>query len=152
MEVKMQLEEECKNMENNKVFFKFLKENEELSLNLDSPNFSEFVKSIINKNYYVSEENISISTLNDDKNIDIDSLKNIVIEVHKKYMKDLNEFYKNIETEISTYYDDEDKLLNEIEEYVRQEKSKDIVEKSEIKNDIEKSKLIEEKVLVGVGE
>ena len=30
----MQLEEECKNMENNKVFFKFLKENEELSLNL----------------------------------------------------------------------------------------------------------------------
>jgi len=139
-------------MENNKVFFKFLKENEELSLNLDSPNFSEFVKSIINKNYYVSEENISISTLNDDKNIDIDSLKNIVIEVHKKYMKDLNEFYKNIETEISTYYDDEDKLLNEIEEYVRQEKSKDIVEKSEMKNDIEKSELIEEKVPVGIGE
>lgn len=149
----MQLEEECKNMENNIVIFKFLKEHEELALNLDSPNFSDFVKNIINKNYVVSEENISIYTHNDDKNIDIDSLKCIVIEVHEKYMKDLDEFYKNIETEISTYYDDEDKLLNEIEEYVRQEKSKDIIEKVESENDIDNGKLIEEeKVAVGVGE
>lgn len=148
----MQLEEECKNMENNIVIFKFLKENEELSLNLDSPNFSEFVKNMINKNYNVSEENISTYTLNDNKHIDIDSLKSIVIEVHEKYMKDLDEFYKNIETEISTYYDDEDKLLNEIEEYVRQEKSKDIIEKVESKNDIDESELVEEKVAVGVGE
>lgn len=123
----MQLKEECKNMENNIVTFKFLTEDKELSLDLDSPNFSDFVKNIINKNYNVSNDNISVSLPNsNEKNIDIEALKDIVIEVHKDYNKELKDFYRNIESEISTYYDDEDKLLKEIENFVRKEESKDI--------------------------
>ncbi len=132
----MQLEEECKNMENsNLVTFKFLKEGAELSLDLDSPNFSDFVKEIINKNYKVSGDNILVSLPNsDEKNIDINTLKDIVIEVHKSYYNDLETFYRNIESEVSTYYNDDDQLLSEIEKFVKQEKSKDIpVDKIEIK-------------------
>lgn len=147
----MQLEEECKNMENdNIVTFKFLAENEELSLDLDSPNFSNFVKKIINKNYEVSDDNILVSLPNsDEKNIDITTLKDIVIEIHKNYYNDLEEFYRNIESEVSTYYDDEDQLLKEIENFVKQEKSKDIpIERFEVKSIInkesEESKLTED--------
>lgn len=133
----MQLEEECKNMENNIVIFTFLEENEQLSLDLDSPNFSEFVKRIINKNYKVSNDNILVSLSNsDEKNIDTEVLKEIVIEIHKDYNDDLKTFYENIESEISTYYDDEDKLLKEIEDFVKQEKSENVTSEALQQQDI----------------
>lgn len=144
----MQLEEECKNMANNIVVFKFRLENKELYLNLDSPNFSDFVREIINNNYNVSEKNILVSIQNDNKNIDIDSLKSIVIEVHKSYMQDLAEFYKNIEYEISTYYDDEDKLFSKIEEHIKQTEARDLSQKE----DEQYSNEDEIRVLEGVGE
>lgn len=127
----MQLEKEFKNMESNIVIFSFAKENKCIELELDAPNFSEFVKKIIIGNYEVSDDNISVVFKGpDNKNIDIETLKSIVIEVHQSYFEELNKFYENINKELMTYYSDDEELIKTIEEYI-QTISKSNFEKNE---------------------
>lgn len=115
----MQLEKEFKSMENNKAIFSFMKEDKKFELNLDSPNFSEFVKNIILNNYEVTDENIKVELeKNDDNKIDIDELKSIVIEIHKEYFDEIGKFYENIKKEIKTYYSDDEELIKYIQEYI----------------------------------
>lgn len=116
----MQLEKESKNMESNVAIFSFIKENEQIELELDAPNFSEFVKKIIINNYEVSNDNISIKLKKtDNKSIDLETLKSIVIEVHQNYSKEINKFYENIDKELQTYYSDDDEIIRVIKEYIQ---------------------------------
>ena len=117
----MQLEEECKNTENNVAVFKFNKENKILELNLDVPNFSEFVNQIVINNYDASEDNLEV-TLKSNKadGIDVNELKNIVIEIHKQYLDEISMFYNNINKEIKTYYSDDTELIYEIKKYIEE--------------------------------
>ena len=117
----MQLEEECKNMVNNIAVFKFKSENKELELNLDTPNFSNFVKEIIINNYEISESNMDVVLKNNNcDEIDVNELKNIVIEIHQQYKNEISKFYENTKDEISTYYSDDTELVNEIKKYIEE--------------------------------
>ena len=116
----MQLEKESKNMESNIAVFSFIKENKQIKLDLDAPNFSEFVKKIIINNYEVSNDNISVELeKSDNESIDLETLKSIVIEVHQNYFKEINKFYENIDKELQTYYSDDDELIRVIKEYIQ---------------------------------
>ncbi len=127
----MQLEKEYKNMESNIAIFSFKKENEQIELELDAPNFSEFVKKIIINNYEVSNDNISVELKKTDNgNIDLETLKSIVIEVHQNYSKEINKFYENIDKELQTYYSDDDELIRVVKEYI-QTTSKDNYKENE---------------------
>lgn len=117
----MQLEEECKSMVNNIAVFKFKNENKELELNLDTPNFSNFVKEIIINNYEISESNMDVVLKNNNcDGIDVNELKNIVIEIHQQYKNEISKFYENTENEINTYYSDDAELVNEIKKYIEE--------------------------------
>lgn len=132
MVARMQLEGGCENMENEELksiaIFKFKKENADVSLDLKSPNFSEFVKILIQKNYVVTKENVDVSC--DNKEVDIESLKDIVVDVHKIYGEQLALFYRNIKKEITTFYGDNEVLLSEIENYINMKEAEKIVVES----------------------
>ena len=116
----MQLEKESKSMESNIAIFSFIKENQQLELELDAPNFSEFVKKIIINNYEVSDDNISVELKkSDNENIDLETLKSIVIEVHQGYSEEINQFYENVDKELQTYYFDADELIKVVKEYIQ---------------------------------
>ena len=93
------------NNENNICVFTFVKEKQEISLNLDSPNFSEFVKEILENNYDISEENITVSC-DDNSEIDTEALKTMLINIHDDYKEELETFFTNITNDISTYADE----------------------------------------------
>lgn len=116
----MQLEKESKSMESNIAIFSFIKENQQLELELDAPNFSEFVKKIIINNYEVSDDNISVELKkSDNENIDLETLKSIVIEVHQGYSEEIKQFYENVDKELQTYYFDDDELIKVVKEYIQ---------------------------------
>ena len=107
-------------MESNIAIFSFIKENQQLELELDAPNFSEFVKKIIINNYEVSDDNISVELKkSDNENIDLETLKSIVIEVHQGYSEEINQFYENVDKELQTYYFDADELIKVVKEYIQ---------------------------------
>lgn len=117
----MQLNEEFKNMENNIAKFKFKKENKELELELDTPNFSNFVRELITNNYEVTSENIEILLEGNENNeIDINELKNIIIEIHGQYSDEILKFYENTKNEINTYYSDDTKIIEELHTYIEE--------------------------------
>lgn len=121
----MQLEKEFKNMVNNVAIFKFNKENKILELELDTPNFSNFVREIIVNNYEVTQENIKVSFKEEENNtIDIDELKRIIIEIHKQYVDEISKFYEYTKNTIQTYYESDEDIVKEIKKYINEFSSK----------------------------
>lgn len=117
----MQSNEEFKNMVNNIAIFRFKKENKELELELDTPNFSTFVRELITNNYEVTSDNIEVLLKEKANNeIDITELKNIVIEIHKQYSDEISDFYENTRNEIATYYSDDTKIIEELQAYIEE--------------------------------
>lgn len=110
-------------MENNneevKCIFKFKEEDERLELNLNSPNFSDFIKKIIENNYKVTEDNIEIICEGDD-DLDLEELKKVLIKVHMEYEDEISTFFENINEEINTYYSETD-IPSKIEEHLSED-------------------------------
>lgn len=102
-------------MENNNILeFKFIKENSSLKIDLNSPNFSDFVRQIISENLEVSDENIELEFDKENIDVDIEQIKKIIIEIHSKYESEIKQFYSNIKEDIKTYYDDNEKISKAI--------------------------------------
>ena len=70
------------------------------------PDLAKLIHEIVAYNLHVTKENIDISTEN--KEFDKDEFLDILINVHEEFMLEIEQFYQNIQQDISTYYSDEE--------------------------------------------
>ena len=95
----------------NKINLKFRNEDLEYDLDYDQPNLTELVRFIIQNGISVSQDNLVIES--NVAGFDCNEFRDILIEVNDEFKEELQQFYTNIKTEITTYYED-DKLAEAI--------------------------------------
>lgn len=105
MEEKLQFIGEWKSMEND-LNIKFMQEKKEICINILQPDLAKLIHEIVAYNLHVTKENIDISAEN--KEFDKDEFLDILINVHEEFMLEIEQFYQNIQQDISTYYSDEE--------------------------------------------
>ena len=92
-------------METEYIKIVFISEGKDFSLDYNQPNLTSLIRYIIQNNLRISTENISVES--DIEDFDNEEFKSILIEAHSEFSMELESFYTNIATTISTYYNDE---------------------------------------------
>lgn len=109
-------------MENNKIEIIFQTEKTVIPINIQQPDLAGLVHKIVAEHLNVSKENVKIKTEN--KSFDTEEFLGLLIDVHEEFCEEIEKFYKNIDTEISTYYEDEklsEYIINEIKNLYSEE-------------------------------
>lgn len=99
---------ELKNMEN-KLVIKFIGEGKEVDLDIDQPDLANLIHMVVAEHLSVTEDNVEIITENIE--FDKEEFLNMLIEVHEEFNKEIDTFFENIQSEINTYYSDEELSL-----------------------------------------
>jgi len=98
-----------KNMENN-LNIKFKQEDFDVIINILQPDLAKLIHEIVSKNLKVTKENIEMTTENVE--FDKEEFLEILIGVHEEFIREIEEFYSNIQKDIKTYYSNDE--LSEI--------------------------------------
>lgn len=96
---------ELKNMEN-KLIIKFIGEDKEIDLDIDQPDLANLIHIVVAEHLAVTKDNVEVSTENTE--FDKEEFLNMLIEVHEEFNKEIDTFFQNIQSEINTYYSDEE--------------------------------------------
>ena len=100
----MLLERGLKDMES-KISIHFNQENVDIELDFEQPDLSLFVKKVLAEHLKVTDSNIQITSTVE--GFDTKEFTEILVSVHEEFEEELNQFFKNIENEVSTFYDDD---------------------------------------------
>ena len=90
-------------MENEYIKIAFLSEEKEITLDYNQPDLTRLIRFIIQYNLDVTKENITVESDIDD--FDNEDFKSILIEAHAEFRDELESFYSNISSIVSTHYD-----------------------------------------------
>lgn len=103
----------------NDLTIKFKQENVDISINILQPDFANMIHEIVSNNLQVIKENMDIQT--DNTEFDTEEFMDILISVHEEFAQEIEDFYKNIQEEIKTYYADEELSAKIIQELKKQQ-------------------------------
>lgn len=90
----------------NKIKIIFAQEKKEIVIDIEQPDLANLIHRIVSEHLDVSKDNLSIET--DNNEFDKEEFKELLIEVHDEFCNEIDLFYENIQSEIKTYYDDEE--------------------------------------------
>lgn len=96
----------------------FQKENKDIILNILQPDLAKVIHKIVSEHLIVSKENVVLETEN--TKFDKEEFLDILVNVYDEFSEEIDKFFKNIQEEFKTYYEEEE-LSEEIIRRIKRE-------------------------------